>query len=122
ERLLELGATRVDWRYPPGADYVVLADPDGNKFCVIDAADYFEESSGLKIASIPNQHDGDHGTGAPGSQVPLPSPDAFAARSVRALVVLQERQLREFVPVWREAKARALSLPETDDTDYDSLE
>lgn len=35
ERLLNLGATRVDWRYEPDADYVVLADPDGNRFCVI---------------------------------------------------------------------------------------
>ncbi|HYZ86330.1 MAG TPA: VOC family protein [Bryobacteraceae bacterium] len=35
QRLLDLGATRVDWRYPPGADYVVLADPDGNRFCVV---------------------------------------------------------------------------------------
>ncbi|MBK1788463.1 VOC family protein [Prauserella cavernicola] len=37
ERLLGLGATRVDWdRYPDDADFVVLADPDGNRFCVID--------------------------------------------------------------------------------------
>jgi hypothetical protein len=35
ERLLALGARRVDWRYPAGADYVVLADPDGNTFCVV---------------------------------------------------------------------------------------
>ncbi|WP_158591574.1 VOC family protein [Deinococcus cavernae] len=35
ERLLALGATWVDWKYPPGADFVVLADPDGNRFCVI---------------------------------------------------------------------------------------
>lgn len=35
ERLLSLGASRVEWRYPPNADYVVLADPDGNKFCVV---------------------------------------------------------------------------------------
>lgn len=35
ERLLELGAKRVDWCYAPGADYVVLADPDGNRFCVV---------------------------------------------------------------------------------------
>ena len=35
-RLLSLGATRVHWCYPAGADYVVLADPDGNKFCVVD--------------------------------------------------------------------------------------
>jgi hypothetical protein len=40
ERLLALGATRVeDWPYPDGedVDYVVLEDPDGNRFCVIDA-------------------------------------------------------------------------------------
>ncbi|MGE0724421.1 MAG: VOC family protein [Alphaproteobacteria bacterium] len=35
ERLVALGATRVAWRYPPGADYVVLADPDENRFCVV---------------------------------------------------------------------------------------
>ena len=35
DRLLKLGATRVAWRYEPGADYVVLADPDGNTFCVV---------------------------------------------------------------------------------------
>jgi catechol 2,3-dioxygenase-like lactoylglutathione lyase family enzyme len=36
ERLQRLGATRVDWDYPDGADFVVLADPDGTLFCVID--------------------------------------------------------------------------------------
>jgi predicted enzyme related to lactoylglutathione lyase len=35
ERLLNLGATRVDWKYDDEADYVVLADPDGNTFCVV---------------------------------------------------------------------------------------
>jgi catechol 2,3-dioxygenase-like lactoylglutathione lyase family enzyme len=35
ERLLALGARRYPWRYPPGADYVVLEDPDGNLFCVV---------------------------------------------------------------------------------------
>jgi predicted enzyme related to lactoylglutathione lyase len=35
ERLLALGATRVDWQYEQGSDYVVLADPDGNTFCVV---------------------------------------------------------------------------------------
>ncbi|MFD6418291.1 VOC family protein [Streptomyces sp. NPDC060194] len=38
ERLLALGATRVEWEYPPGADFVVLADPDGNLFCVVDTS------------------------------------------------------------------------------------
>jgi catechol 2,3-dioxygenase-like lactoylglutathione lyase family enzyme len=37
ERLVSLGATRVDWdRYPQNPDFVVLADPEGNRFCVID--------------------------------------------------------------------------------------
>ena len=37
ERLLALGATRKEWNYPPEADYVVLQDPDGNPFCVVQA-------------------------------------------------------------------------------------
>lgn len=38
ERLQALGATRVDWDYPDDADFVVLADPDGTLFCVVDTA------------------------------------------------------------------------------------
>lgn len=39
ERLVALGATRVEWDlYPDDPDFVVLADPDGNRFCVIDAS------------------------------------------------------------------------------------
>src|SRR5258706_14245801 len=37
ERLVSLGATRVDWDlYPEAPDFVVLADTEGNRFCVID--------------------------------------------------------------------------------------
>jgi catechol 2,3-dioxygenase-like lactoylglutathione lyase family enzyme len=36
ERLLRLGARPYPWRYPRGADYVVLEDPDGNLFCVVE--------------------------------------------------------------------------------------
>ncbi|MBI4259563.1 MAG: VOC family protein [Actinobacteria bacterium] len=37
ERLVALGATEVHWdRRPPDADYVILADPEGNRFCVVD--------------------------------------------------------------------------------------
>lgn len=36
-RLISLGAQRVDdWEYPLDADFVVLADPVGNLFCVVD--------------------------------------------------------------------------------------
>jgi predicted enzyme related to lactoylglutathione lyase len=39
DRLESLGATRVDWdRYPEHADFVVMADPEGNRFCVIDTS------------------------------------------------------------------------------------
>ncbi|MFD7284710.1 VOC family protein [Streptomyces sp. NPDC059863] len=38
-RLISLGAERVDWdSYPEDADFVVLADPEGNLFCVIDTS------------------------------------------------------------------------------------
>jgi catechol 2,3-dioxygenase-like lactoylglutathione lyase family enzyme len=37
ERLVGLGASEVDWDlYPDDADFVVLADPEGNRFCVVD--------------------------------------------------------------------------------------
>ena len=36
ERLLALGARRAEWTYAPDADFVVLEDPDGNRFCVIE--------------------------------------------------------------------------------------
>jgi hypothetical protein len=39
ERLVALGAQRVDWdSYPPDADFIVLADTEGNRFCVIDTS------------------------------------------------------------------------------------
>jgi catechol 2,3-dioxygenase-like lactoylglutathione lyase family enzyme len=37
ERLIALGATEVHWdKRPPDADYIILADPEGNRFCVVD--------------------------------------------------------------------------------------
>lgn len=39
ERLVSLGAERVDWDlYPEDPDFVVLADTEGNRFCVIDTS------------------------------------------------------------------------------------
>ena len=36
ERLIGLGATHVHWaKRPPDANYIILADPEGNRFCVI---------------------------------------------------------------------------------------
>jgi predicted enzyme related to lactoylglutathione lyase len=37
ERLVALGAKRVDWdSYRENADFIVLEDTEGNRFCVID--------------------------------------------------------------------------------------
>ena len=35
ERLIGIGATRHRQEYPPDADFIVLQDPDGNRFCVV---------------------------------------------------------------------------------------
>lgn len=38
-RLEGLGARQVIWdKQPPGADYVIMEDPEGNRFCVVDAS------------------------------------------------------------------------------------
>ena len=39
ERLKSLGATEVHWdKRPADADYVIMADPEGNRFCVVDVS------------------------------------------------------------------------------------
>lgn len=42
-RLISLGARRVDWdSYPENPDFIVLEDPDGNRFCVVDLSHEYE--------------------------------------------------------------------------------
>jgi catechol 2,3-dioxygenase-like lactoylglutathione lyase family enzyme len=37
DRLVSLGAVRVGWdRYPDDPDFIVLADTEGNRFCIVD--------------------------------------------------------------------------------------
>jgi hypothetical protein len=37
DRLVSLGATRVDWdRFPDDPDFIALADTGGNRFCIVD--------------------------------------------------------------------------------------
>ena len=44
-RLVSLGASRVDWdSYPADPDFIVLADTEGNRFCIVD------------LAHVPDQH------------------------------------------------------------------
>jgi predicted enzyme related to lactoylglutathione lyase len=39
ERLVSLGARQVDWDlYPEDPDFVVLADTEGNRFCIVDTS------------------------------------------------------------------------------------
>jgi predicted enzyme related to lactoylglutathione lyase len=39
ERLISLGAERVDWDlYPEDPDFVVLADTEGNRFCIVNTS------------------------------------------------------------------------------------
>lgn len=43
ERLVSLGAERVQWdSYPEDPDFVVLSDPDGNRFCIVDLSHSYE--------------------------------------------------------------------------------
>jgi predicted enzyme related to lactoylglutathione lyase len=38
ERLLSIGAVKMEnWNYEQDADYVVLLDPEGNTFCIVQA-------------------------------------------------------------------------------------
>lgn len=39
-RLLKLGAKRHPQEYDPDDDFIVLADPDGNLFCVVDKSEH----------------------------------------------------------------------------------
>ncbi|MGL4257509.1 MAG: VOC family protein, partial [Microbacterium sp.] len=40
-RLLALGAREVDWDdYPADADWIVLEDTEGNRFCVVDTGPF----------------------------------------------------------------------------------
>jgi catechol 2,3-dioxygenase-like lactoylglutathione lyase family enzyme len=45
DRLVSLGAVRVGWdRYPDDPDFIVLADTEGNRFCIVDLAHESDES------------------------------------------------------------------------------
>ncbi len=108
ERLIGLGATRVnEWRYPDGADYVVLSDPDGNYFCVIAAGEHAKDPA-LRLAGPRFVSDASD----------LPDPEAYAYRGARALVALHEKELRAFLPVWRRFDSAGIPLPATDDENY----
>jgi len=43
-------------------------------------------------------------------------------RGARALVLLHEQHLRQFLDTWKEAKASGILLPKTDDPNYESFD
>lgn len=52
DRILGLGASRVEWSSRPAdADYVILADPGGNRFCLVDTAGRYRVSTRLVTAA-----------------------------------------------------------------------
>jgi uncharacterized damage-inducible protein DinB len=46
----------------------------------------------------------------------------YVYRGARAMVLMHEQYQREFLAVWRQAKAAGITLPKTEDPDYQSLE
>ena len=46
----------------------------------------------------------------------------YRYRGAGVLIYLQEKRMRSFLPVWKQAKEKNVQLPETNDTDYQSLE
>ena len=46
----------------------------------------------------------------------------YRYRGAGVLIYLHEKQMRSFLPVWKEAKEEDVKLPETTDPDYRSLE
>jgi hypothetical protein len=47
---------------------------------------------------------------------------AHSYNGARTMILMHEEYLREFVSTWREAKAAGISLPETTDAAYESME
>jgi len=35
DRMVELGGAKVPWEYPTADDFVVVADTEGNRFCIV---------------------------------------------------------------------------------------
>ncbi len=52
----------------------------------------------------------------------MPELTEYRYRGARALVLLHERQLRDFLDAWRRAKAAGVTTGETEDPSYASME
>ena len=54
--------------------------------------------------------------------MPIQELQNYRYRGARALVLLQDKAMRELLPVWRRAMAARIRLPETKDPNYASLQ
>jgi len=54
--------------------------------------------------------------------MPIHDLQGYRYRGARALVLLHEQEMRALLPVWKRAKAAAVRLPATGDSDYASLD
>ena len=52
ERLIALGATPADVGQPADAAFTVLADPEGNAFCVLDPRDEYQDTGSLAAVVV----------------------------------------------------------------------
>jgi hypothetical protein len=50
----------------------------------------------------------------------MPQLDHYAYRGARAMVLLHEQYMREFLAVWRQFRAAGVAMPKTEDPDYTS--
>ena len=65
DRLVSLGARRVDWdRFPDDPDFIVLADTEGNRFCIVDLGHEQPPVPAYSPASRPRA--GDRSSAGPG--------------------------------------------------------
>ncbi|GAA2097631.1 VOC family protein [Actinomadura alba] len=85
DRLVSIGAERVDWDlYPEDPDFVVLADTEGNRFCVIDPLHAGPQSSAPAPPHLRAlvRHFADLRDGIHGGETTLQGKEAVFARAV----------------------------------------
>lgn len=59
DRLVSLGARRVDWdRFPRDPDFIVLADTEGNRFCIVDLGHCHADGQGQAAGAGPGDAGG----------------------------------------------------------------
>ncbi len=94
-RLTGLGAERVDWElYPEDPDFVVLADPEGNRFCVIDASHTpADQDRGRFLPSSSSHQSSDSGSPEGASHHRSSGPRRFATIAATGGITMANRHI-----------------------------